>query len=194
MKIIITGHRSGIGKAVATLLSKKGHEIIGFDLTDGYDISEPNNLNNIVLQLNEADVFINNAYHPTAQTILLRKSIEAWKNTEKIIVHIGSMMALGKGKTLEHLEHLVTEYSQLPGPKYINVKREQMEIINAEFFNSTTKLIHIMLSATYTPMIVKPYLYPTLGVEKIAKIVDDLINQQKDCFIRQVIVSNITGD
>jgi nucleoside-diphosphate-sugar epimerase len=38
MKIIITGHCSGIGKAFYDFLSPD-HEIIGFDIKEGNDIS-----------------------------------------------------------------------------------------------------------------------------------------------------------
>lgn len=192
MKVIITGHKSGIGKAIADLLKQRGYEIIGFDLQDGFNIAEPSNLNSIVQQFNEADVFINNAYHPTAQTALLRKAIRAWQNSEKIIVHIGSLMALGTGETLKHFEDLVDQYSNISGHTYINTKREQMEIINTEYFNSDTKIIHLMLSATKTSMLGDEiYPYPTLNPKKIAKIVEKLLKQDDDCFIRQVIVSNM---
>ena len=34
MKIAITGHCNGIGKAIFDKLSEKGHELIGFDIED----------------------------------------------------------------------------------------------------------------------------------------------------------------
>ena len=39
MKIAITGHCNGIGKAIFDKLSEKGHELIGFDIVDESVIS-----------------------------------------------------------------------------------------------------------------------------------------------------------
>jgi len=38
MKIAITGHKKGIGKAFAEQLSARGHEIIGISRSDGENI------------------------------------------------------------------------------------------------------------------------------------------------------------
>ena len=56
MKIAITGHTKGIGKACADVFSE--HEVIGFSRSNGFDIQaiEP-----ILDSSNDCDVFINNA-------------------------------------------------------------------------------------------------------------------------------------
>ena len=38
MRIAITGHRKGIGKAFAEQLSARGHEIVGISRSDGENI------------------------------------------------------------------------------------------------------------------------------------------------------------
>ena len=59
MKIAITGHSRGIGKACFDLFSAE-HECVGFSRSNGYDISK--GIINIIDQSLECDVFINNAY------------------------------------------------------------------------------------------------------------------------------------
>ena len=60
MKIAITGHSKGIGKACYNIL-EKDNEVYGFSRSNGYDITE--NFNAIVHAVKNCDVFINNAWH-----------------------------------------------------------------------------------------------------------------------------------
>ncbi len=70
MKVAITGHKRGIGKACADLFTADGHQVVGFSRTDGFDIRDPDVRKRIVEQSMDADVFINNAsgYMPTEQS------------------------------------------------------------------------------------------------------------------------------
>ena len=58
MKIAITGHSKGIGKACFDVLSKD-HEVIGFSRSNGFNINQPRKI--FIASIN-CDVFINNAY------------------------------------------------------------------------------------------------------------------------------------
>lgn len=56
MKILVTGSGSGLGKAIFEKLSAAGHDVIPFDILDGFDVCEPINL----MDLNEPlDMLIN---------------------------------------------------------------------------------------------------------------------------------------
>ena len=85
MKVAITGHTKGFGKSLYNLLSTE-YECFGFSRSNGFDLHDPNTLQSI-LDINP-DVFINNA--AVNQTLLLQKTYDAWKLTEKSIVNIGS--------------------------------------------------------------------------------------------------------
>ena len=73
MKIAITGHTHGIGKAFAEQLSIRGHEIIGISRRDGENIRR---IMHTASLIEPADLFINNAQSNYAQTELL---YEVWK-------------------------------------------------------------------------------------------------------------------
>jgi len=60
MKIVITGHTNGIGKALYDDLSKE-HDVQGFSKTNGYDISRE--ADRQLISMSDYDVFINNAYN-----------------------------------------------------------------------------------------------------------------------------------
>lgn len=90
MKIAITGHTAGIGAAFTRCLSARGHEIIGLSKRDGYNIR---NIPKIVEKIKSCDMWINNAQSGYAQTELLYKVVEAWKNdSSKMIWNISTMM------------------------------------------------------------------------------------------------------
>ena len=91
MKFAITGHTSGIGKAVAELCHVNGYPWIGFSRGTGYDIAE--DYDKIVNESSDCDVFINNAYHEYAQVDLLYRIWAKWSDQRKQIVCISSVAA-----------------------------------------------------------------------------------------------------
>lgn len=52
MKILITGDKGFVGSETVRLLKENGHEVIGYDLMDGYDIRDRDQLENWVSPLN----------------------------------------------------------------------------------------------------------------------------------------------
>ena len=91
MKIALTGHTSGIGKALYDILSKD-HEMVCFSRTNGYDISKLTIIDQIIQESLECDVFINNAYYSLSQVNILNKLWHFWKRDKtKTIVNISSL-------------------------------------------------------------------------------------------------------
>jgi len=48
MRILITGDKGFVGSETTKLLKTKGHEVIGYDIMDGYDIRDKTQFNDIV--------------------------------------------------------------------------------------------------------------------------------------------------
>jgi dTDP-4-dehydrorhamnose reductase len=90
MNIAITGHCSGIGKSLNDLLTSQGHHVMGFDLKNGYDITNSDCRTQIVRLSVDADVFINNAYATQAQSDMLSEMLSAWHGQQKTIVNISA--------------------------------------------------------------------------------------------------------
>ena len=87
MKIAITGHSKGIGKACADLFESEGHEIIGLSRSSGFDIQQ---VNMCAMKIIPCDMFINNAYLGTSQSQLFEIVCNHWRGEYKTIVNIGS--------------------------------------------------------------------------------------------------------
>lgn len=86
-KIFITGHTSGIGKAIYQYLKEKGHHVDGGSRSNYWDISNPNTTQHIIRNY---DVLINNAYGGGAQLDLLKGVYKGWKGRKKTIINVGS--------------------------------------------------------------------------------------------------------
>lgn len=95
MKISITGHTRGIGKAIAELYP----DVLGFSRSNGYDISDPASVQKIITESAHCDVFVNNAYHNFTQCDLLEGMFKLWQNDpSKTIVNIISRARYGLGQ------------------------------------------------------------------------------------------------
>jgi NADP-dependent 3-hydroxy acid dehydrogenase YdfG len=81
MKIAITGHKKGIGKAFAEQLSARGHEIVGISRSDGENIRRTAHTANLI---KPCDMLINNAISFYAQTELLFEVWHTWQHTKEV--------------------------------------------------------------------------------------------------------------
>ena len=108
--IAITGHSAGIGNAFAKRLEADGHVIVGLSKRDGNNIRV---IPKIVEKIAPCDMWINNAQAGYAQTELLYKVCERWKDQgPKLIWSIGTIMS--RFQTLPDIQGLdsytVAEY------------------------------------------------------------------------------------
>jgi short-subunit dehydrogenase involved in D-alanine esterification of teichoic acids len=97
MKIGITGHTSGLGEAIYNILNDT--EVKGFSRNNGYDITTPQS---IIDEIENYDIFINNAYSGFSQVNILYDLYEKWKNEDKKIINISSNSSDGI-KTKSHI-------------------------------------------------------------------------------------------
>ena len=139
MKVAITGHTKGIGKALFEYFSQQGYDVIGFSRSNGFDISLKETQNQILKELTSCDIFINNAYVPKAQRDLLISAIDQWNGSAKTIVNIDSKSTLMK---------TIPPYME----EYVKDKLEQKEIIRERFFKARPHLINFTVGLVDTDM------------------------------------------
>ena len=80
MRIAITGHKRGIGKAFADRLASRGHEIVGISRSTGENIRRTVHTASII---EPCDMLINNAISFYAQTELLFEVWHRWQHSEQ---------------------------------------------------------------------------------------------------------------
>ena len=88
-KIAITGHTRGIGLALTERLDQDNYEVRGYSKSNGFNILRPNGVIKDIVDW-DADVFVNNAYAPEAQSRLLYKVYEQWVDKPKLIINMGA--------------------------------------------------------------------------------------------------------
>jgi hypothetical protein len=86
MKVVITGHTNGIGKALYdNFKTYGGWEVVGLSRSNGYDIDK--DFDKVVEAANGCFLFINNAYRDKQQT----KLVHALKNKVTKMIVMGSV-------------------------------------------------------------------------------------------------------
>lgn len=89
MKVAITGHTGGIGRAIADAFRERGHEVVGLSRSTGYDLARPER---IVDAAEDCDVLVNNRhqYDDDSQLRVLFLMAERWRGRDRLIVNLGS--------------------------------------------------------------------------------------------------------
>lgn len=152
MKIAITGHTAGIGKALAEIYSANEHEIVGLSRRNGYNIRS---IPKIVGVIEPCDIFINNAQAGFAQTELLFAVYKAWQDRkDKKIINIGTMLTSLPVSSLPGLE--MTEY-------YVQKKSLEEAICQLKNYKNGPKIILVKPGAVATqPGQVDPFPYANI--------------------------------
>jgi len=175
LKIGITGHTRGIGKAIFNKFLRHNHTVIGFSKSNGYDISDTLIQTKILSECKNFDIFINNAYYPTAQLKLLSSFIEEWKNTNKLIVNISSKLVFYNGPTNKFFE------------EYIINKKEQNDICMNRLDKDSPKVLNILPGLVDTEMS-SIFSAPKIRCEDLADYVYDIIKYRNIVSTQQIIV------
>ena len=150
MKIAITGHSSGIGQELDTIISlTTDHTVQGYSKSNGCNIAD-NDGEDLIQELLEydPDVFFNNAYYPKIQNRLLERLYDEWKDKSKIIISTGSISGYLKGILLDD------------NSDYVNDKRELADFCIRNGFNypyaNKTRLHNISFGFVDTPLLGPP--------------------------------------
>jgi nucleoside-diphosphate-sugar epimerase len=102
MKILLTGHTSGLGSAIAKKIS-----VIGVSRTNNYNIA---NVNEWAQEFADCDLLINNAYDKNYQVSVLEEFFKMWShNRNKQVINIGSYVA-DYTRTDVQRDHLYWDY------------------------------------------------------------------------------------
>ena len=140
MKIAITGHSKGIGKACYDIL-EKDNEVIGFSRSNGYDITE--NFHAIVHAVKNCDVFINNAWHNYIQIDLLNAIFNKWKdNFFDLVISINTLHCLEAHNlevALKEMERVGKQHKYLCVESYRNEQEKANLLywqVSCEAFNT----------------------------------------------------------
>ena len=126
-RIIITGHTSGLGKAIYDKFKEVScHEIVGMSRSNGYDIDK--DFDKVVAEATGAEIFINNAYRDQQQL----KLFNALKDKVGMMVVMGSVSRF---------------YPEMIPTQYVHDKQALAEACRLESLNPNgIPVLHLDLS------------------------------------------------
>ncbi len=186
-KIAITGHSSGIGKQIDTILSltESSWEIRGYSKSNGHNIAEDDGDKIIQTLIDfDPDVVFNNAYYPKIQTKIVKHLYTKWADQSKVIINTGSISG--------HLGHI------LGTPEYVVDKKALQEhAINSSFnypYKNKTRIHNISFGFVNTNLVRgsnKDLKYDMMiDEEKAAWMLIDLIDEKPSHVVEQVVNCN----
>lgn len=160
MKYAITGHTDGIGKAVFEKVNG-----VGFSRSNGYDITIKDDRHRIISEIDDCDIFINNAQNAFGQVDMLVDLFRMWKDKEKTIINVGSVIAEDK-TVLRRFEHLI-DY---------RIQKKALKVLHNDIVNLNTKLTlkYVYFGYVGTEKILKKY--PNMS-PKMYITVDEAVNK-----------------
>jgi hypothetical protein len=170
MKIGITGHTDGLGKSIYDLL-KINHNMVGMSRTNGYDVS---NTNQIIDNVLDCDAFINNTYYKQSQTELLSGLFELWKDLDKTIININS-------SCVYHSSDWAPEYAE--SKKELRTK--MWELVNSTP-NKKVKIINLYPATLDSHIGYNDY--NKIDINYISKTIEWLLIQPKEIEIREMSI------
>jgi len=174
MKVVITGHTSGIGACLFQIYKNQGHEVIGYSRSTGSDI-EDSDIRKIIIEQNfDCDIFINNAYSTTGQTNLLKELIEKWHGEERKIINISSKLSFVSEGKMPDLD------------TYIKQKLEQNKIVESRFSVASPQIMNIIVGLVDTPMS-SIFESKKLNPESLSKLIYDM-SLLDQFYIQQMII------
>lgn len=178
MKIAITGHTVGIGKAIADACEAESHEVVGFSRTTGYTLF--NDIDKVVADSENCDVFVNNRYdyYNAEQVELLYRMFESWRGQDKRIVNISSRAGTYSNRGIPdryaiHKQALDAACDQLNG---VRDMRPRVTNLKPGYVDTPGQ---------------KGHFEPKLSPEKIAEIFMWILNQPRMVHISSVSMTHI---
>jgi len=174
MKIVITGHTSGIGKALYDLMTEQGHTVVGLSRSNGFDLSK----NIDMFLLKDWDIYINNAQYEFKQTELLYKLFEENKNRDCQIINIGSVSSDNAG-----YRDYVNEYS---------VYKTALETAcsQLQFCDPDCKIILIKPGRTDTPLVAERVTYK-IDPQYMAECIMWVMYQPKRILVKSITIDSM---
>lgn len=199
MKIAITGHTKGIGKAFSNILKIRGHEIIGISKSEGKDINNVIEISNII---EPCDMFINNAHSNYAQIDLFYEVWKKWKGLKKHIWNIGSYnpFNLNNENNRDDLEYVMQKQFLNKVTKVLNSKSmwPMVTLLNPGHISIKNENIIKNMEEYYSSEELKPLLNIKLKDEKFmyghtpeqwVKCIIDVFDNNNNAHISEISLS-----
>jgi NADP-dependent 3-hydroxy acid dehydrogenase YdfG len=180
-RVALTGHTSGIGKAIYNTLKKEGYNIVGLSRSTGFDLSkfhEKSFQDKLYHILKDVDIFINNAHLLYTQIDILYFAYDEWRSKNKTIINISSTSGDKAQDKKQQLSYQIEKIALDEACKQLDS-------------GSKCKVINIRPGWVDTPA-AKNY-YRPIGItmlkpQDVADIVAYILNQPNEIYIKNISI------
>jgi NAD(P)-dependent dehydrogenase (short-subunit alcohol dehydrogenase family) len=173
LKIAVTGHTSGIGKATFDALSVD-YDVIGLSRSNGYDITTELGRSKIIDAAYDCDVFVNNAFdysnYTDAQVVLARKMFDVWSGEQKYIVNISSR---------------VNDFRETNNQQYADAKLSLDKFYEETSMSNTPSVLNFRPGATDT-RVMQNSTVDKMAPEHVAGVIKFVIDNLQNFRIRNI--------
>jgi len=180
VKVAITGHTKGLGKALKDCFESNGHDVIGFSRSNGYDISDSIARANIIAELAECDVFINNAWVANAQQLMLAEACEEFTNTNKVIINISSMII--------YVDETYLHGDLAPMLQYQNDKLAGQQIVSKDIMSPNPNIINVVSGIIDTELAAH-LVGDRMDAKDVAELIYYVYDNRHKVMVRDITIS-----
>jgi hypothetical protein len=170
MKVAITGHASGIGQGLYNYFQERGYLVQGFDQTNGFVL--PDAESRILELIEDCDIFINNSLPVASQISLLKQLWPKWKNADKKIIVLGSILSQMESTVPSEVE----EYQQQKNELVRVCKSLQYGTWPNLFYQCSLMVVHPGAVATNLVSHLGIPAEMCMSVAQVVNVVDYLLN------------------
>jgi hypothetical protein len=180
MKVAITGHTKGLGKALKDCFEANGHEVVGFSRSNGYDIADSLVRARITAELSDYDVFINNAWVADAQQLMLAEACIVFANTNKVIINISSTMIYVDEALLQlHAEYMM---------QYQKDKIEGQKLATKDLMEPNPNIMNIVSGFIDTDL-AKDFNGVKMDAKDVAELIYYMYDNRHKVMVRDITIS-----
>jgi NADP-dependent 3-hydroxy acid dehydrogenase YdfG len=167
VKVAITGHADGIGRALADAFRARGAEVVGLPVSSGHDSAA--HRDRVASAAADCDVFVNAAdpHDADTQIQLLFRLTKAWQGQDKTIINLGS--AAGE-----------SHVNGAPGQHAVYMRA--VDAACQQLFNRADQRPRVVN--------IRPGQTPQLGPEDVARVVMWVIDQPRHVYISSVTLAH----
>ena len=177
MKVAITGHTNGIGQGLYKYFQERGDEVLGFSRNNGFHLPEAES--QVLEQIQDCDIFINNALPVVSQISLLKQLWPKWVNANKKIIVIGSLVT-----QFDETCHWASIISEFPEMQEYQKQKLELDLLCKSFqygynqYTTTCSLmvIHPGYVATNIFIPSNPPAEQLMSVDQVVSVVDYVLN------------------
>lgn len=174
MKVGITGHTKGLGKAIYDELVNKQHQVLGFSRSNNYDIDQSSSRDSIINQIQDCDVFVNNAYSKDSQFEILQNLVACWEGQKKVIININS-----KSIFAPTVPAFMNEY--------VIDKKKQYEFLQGRKFKAIPYITNVTLGLVETEMS-EFFKARKLDPNAVARFIVDIIENNDNLYVQDIVL------